>query len=359
LSNINPKFWSGKKVFLTGHSGFKGSWLSFWLHLMGAKVYGFSLPPETSPNLFEVLKIKDILTKSYFDNLSNHESLKKILIDISPDIVIHMAAQPLVRYSYKNPRETYLTNVLGTVNLFEAIRASDSVRASLVVTSDKCYENKEIDYAYSENDSLGGFDPYSSSKACAELVTSAYRQSFYHSNLYSSHCHAIASARSGNVIGGGDWSEDRLIPDLIRALNNQIALKIRNPEAVRPWQHVLEPLSGYLILIQKLYNNGIDFATSWNFGPNDKDTKSVENLIDYFLRSYNAKVLIEQEGKPQPHEANILKLDSSKSIHRLGWKPHWNLDNSIIKTAEWYKAYYFRSDMVKFTFNQIENYIKR
>lgn len=269
VANVDPFFWKDKRVFLTGHTGFKGGWLTIWLSAMGAKVVGFSLAPNTNPNLFEVANVASSCEDSHICDIAHFEHLRKTMLLAKPDIVIHMAAQPLVRYAYLNPVETYATNVMGTVHVLEALRSCKTVRAAVMVTTDKCYENKEWTWGYRENDSMGGYDPYSNSKSCAELVSASYRQSFFSEKDYAKHGVAIASARAGNVIGGGDWSADRLIPDAISAFESGKALMIRNPLSIRPWQHVLEPLSGYLVLAQALYEKGIDFNGAWNFGPHD------------------------------------------------------------------------------------------
>ena len=270
---MNPAFWKGKRILLTGHTGFKGSWLSLWLQSMGAPVVGYALAPPTNPSLFEVAEVGRGMT-SVIGDIRDLEHLCAVFAEHKPEIVIHMAAQPLVRYSYIEPVETYSTNVMGTVNLLEAVRGTDSVKAVVNVTSDKCYENREWVWNYRENEAMGGYDPYSNSKGCAELVTAAYRNSYFHSEKYKEHGVALASGRAGNVIGGGDWAGDRLIPDIMRAITQNLAVNIRNPHAIRPWQHVLEPLSGYLMLAQKLYEEGAAYAEGWNFGPSDEDAQA-------------------------------------------------------------------------------------
>lgn len=353
---IDPIFWSGKNVFLTGHSGFKGAWLTIWLTSMGAKVTGYSLPPSTHPDLYSVSRIETLCKKSYFGDIGCLEKLKAALVDSKPDIVIHMAAQPLVRYSYDNPVETYSTNVMGTVHLLEAIRVCASVRAVVIVTSDKCYENKEWIWGYRENEPLGGKDPYSNSKGCAEMVVSAYRHSFFSERDYSKHGVAIATGRAGNVIGGGDWSKDRLIPDAIRAFRMYETIKIRNPNAVRPWQHVLEPLAGYLMLAQSLFEFGVSYTGGWNFGPSDKDVRSVEEVINLLI-NYWGGGSYQQEGLPQPYEATLLKLDSSKARHQLGWKSYLTLEDSLESTVSWYKDFWRGEDMLQVTLSQIYSYV--
>lgn len=353
VAHVDPIFWKGKKVFLTGHTGFKGGWLSLWLASMGAKVTGYALTPNTTPNLFEVLAIDSLIEKSHIVDIRDLESLQKAMLDAKPDLVIHMAAQPLVRYSYANPVETYATNVMGTVHVLESTRSIDSVRATVIVTTDKCYENKEWVWGYRENEPMGGYDPYSNSKGCAELVTSAYRQSYF-SDPHS--INKVASARAGNVIGGGDWSEDRLIPDAIKAFEASKPLMIRNPLAMRPWQHVLEPLSGYLILAQALYEEGSAFASGWNFGPRDEDNRTVQEVIDLLISGWGNATRWEKEGSEHPHEANLLKLDCSKARTQLGWMPKWNLEVATQKIVEWQKAFQANENMQEISLAQINRY---
>ncbi|QEO57916.1 CDP-glucose 4,6-dehydratase [Francisella marina] len=347
---MNNLFWKNKKVFLTGHTGFKGSWLSLWLTQMGAKVYGYSLDPYTTPNLFDILQLKSRIQNSQIADLRDIVSLKKSLKAASPDIVIHMAAQPLVRYSYVNPLETYETNVMGTINLFEAIRESKSVRAVINVTTDKCYENKEWIWPYRENEAMGGFDPYSNSKACSELITSSYRRSFFNNQGI-----LLASARAGNVIGGGDWSKERLIPDFLNALDSKETLLIRSPNAIRPWQHVLEPLNGYLKLAEKLYLGENEFAEGWNFGPNENDSKPVMFIVEH-LCARAGGASWDLDKKQQPHEANILKLDTSKARQKLQWHPRWDLEYTLDKILEWHDEWKNDSDMYNVCLKQISDY---
>jgi CDP-glucose 4,6-dehydratase len=354
VAEVDPAFWKGKNIFLTGHTGFKGGWLSLWLVSMGAKVTGYSLAPNTTPNLFDVLAINSLIEKSHVADIRDLLSLQKAMFEAKPDIVIHMAAQPIVRYSYVNPIETYATNVMGTVHVLDSTRNIDSICATLVVTTDKCYENKEWVWGYRENEPMGGFDPYSNSKGCAELITAAYRQSYFSSAESNN---KVASARAGNVIGGGDWSEDRLIPDAIKAFEAKLPLMVRNPLATRPWQHVLEPLSGYLVLAQALYSQGASFASGWNFGPRDEDNRSVKDVIDLFIAQWDGKARWEKEGSEQPHEANLLKLDCSKASSQLGWAPRWNLETAIEKIAEWQKAYQNKETMQKVSLAQINQYV--
>lgn len=346
---------AGKKVFLSGHTGFKGGWLTVWLSSLGAQVTGFSLEPSTDPSIFKLACI-DGLCDSYIGDIRNFSVLRESLVAATPDVVIHMAAQPLVRYSYVNPIETYGINVMGTAHVLEAIRSCNSVKAAVIVTTDKCYENKEWAWGYRENEPMGGYDPYSNSKGCAELVTSCFRQSFFPEQEYDMHGVAIATARAGNVIGGGDWSPDRLIPDAIAAFERGIPLKIRNPAAIRPWQHVLEPLSGYLVLAQALCQKGSSFSGAWNFGPNDADARSVQSVIDLLIGEWGTSASWEQDGKPAPHEAHFLKLDCSKARQELAWRARWSLNKAIAAIVEWQKVYSKGGDIRSTMLSQIEEY---
>jgi len=356
---IDHNFWQNKKVFITGHTGFKGSWLSLWLNSMGAKVTGYSLDPPTNPSLFRLAHIEQI-TDTIHGDVLDYKHLQAILMQTDPDIVIHLAAQPLVRLSYINPIETYQTNIMGTVNLLESIKnivqKRKKVMAVINVTSDKCYENKEWVWGYRENDSMGGYDPYSSSKACSELITSSYRSSFFNNNTYKTHGVALASARAGNVIGGGDWADDRLIPDVIRAFITGKNLEIRNPKAIRPWQHVLESLSGYIILAQKLYTDGIKYAEGWNFGPNDNQLSTVESIVEALYlktgRTKNYHIIKDEHN----HEMHTLRLDSTKARYRLGWQPKWDVEEAIDKIIEWTKAYQKGIDIREICLKQIKEY---
>lgn len=352
---IEEIFWKDKKVFITGHTGFKGSWLCLWLHHLGAKITGYALQPPTNPNLYEICDINELVYSKIAD-IRDSETLSETIILNNPDIVIHMAAQSLVRESYKNPAETYSTNVMGTVNLFDAVRKSKTVKAVINVTTDKCYENREWHWGYRENEPLGGYDPYSNSKACSELVTSAYRSSFFNQKDYAAHGVAVASARAGNVIGGGDWAADRLVPDCIRALLKGEKIIIRNPDAVRPWQHVLEPLSGYLLLAQKLYEDGFRYAHAWNFGPEDHNAKPVEWLVKRLCAKWSGNASYIIDNAMHPHEANCLKLDCSKAKTDLDWHPRWNLEKTIDSIIEWSKAYKEGKNMRDACFKQIEKY---
>lgn len=349
----NSKFWNGKKVFITGHTGFKGGWTVLWLKKLGAVVKGYALAPNTEPSLFEISKIA-VGIESHIADVRDLDTLKKSMADFEPDIVIHMAAQPLVLESYRDPVETYQTNVMGTVNLFEAVRVCKSVKAVVNVTTDKCYKNNEWVWGYRENDPMGGYDPYSSSKGCSELVTSAYRQSFFHDETEVS----IGTARAGNVIGGGDWSSNRLIPDALRAFKLDEPVIIRNPLATRPWQHVLEPISGYLMLAEKLYSTDNEYAEGWNFGPTSDGNKSVGKVLDYLVAHWPSDVSWVLDEKIQPHEAQLLMLDISKARERLGWSPRWDLNIAIKKIIEWYDALAKEEDMRVFTIGQIADYEK-
>lgn len=349
-------FWKGKKVFVTGHTGFKGSWLCMWLNLLGAKVVGYATAPPTAPSLFELSNVEPLLVKSVIADIRDLELLKKEMAAFAPDIVIHLAAQPLVRDSYLVPVDTYSINVMGTVNLLEAIRITDSVRAVVNVTSDKCYENKEWLWGYRESEPMGGYDPYSSSKACAELITSAYRNSYFNANDYDRHGVAIASARAGNVIGGGDWAKDRLIPDCIHSLLAGEPIKIRNPHSIRPWQHVLEPLNGYLCIARKLYESGAKYGEGWNLGPEESDAKSVEWIVQRMCEKWiGSRGYMIEEGN-HPYEASYLKLDCSKAKKQLNWSPRWNLDQALDQIIEWTAAYKNGSDLRSESFSQIEKY---
>ena len=349
---MNPSFWKGKTVFLTGHTGFKGGWIAHWLYELGASVHGYSLEPPTQPNFYAETQLQKRLVQSTIGDIRDLTALINALKIAKPDIIIHMAAQPLVRESYKTPVETFASNVMGTVNLLEAARQVGTAKAIVNITTDKCYENKEWLWPYRENDRLGGHDPYSASKACAEIVAAAYRNSF----LADANIH-LASVRAGNVICGGDWATDRLIPDFLRALDAGKTLIIRSPNAIRPWQHVLEPLSGYLLLAEKLYTEGRAFAEAWNFGPNDEDAKPVGWIVDQ-LCTHMPGAKWQTETAQQPHEASLLKLDSSKAKAKLGWAPRWNLESALSKTTEWHQAWRNREDMAVISTQQIQAYAK-
>ena len=347
----NPTFWHGKRVFLTGHTGFKGSWLSLWLQSMGAELHGLALEAPTTPNLFTVAQVASGMASSTLGDIRDLATVQKAMQASQPDIVIHMAAQPLVRLSYAEPVETYATNVMGTVHVLESARHTPSVKAVVVVTTDKCYENKEWLWGYREDEAMGGHDPYSNSKGCSELVTSAYRRSFFQEKNI-----ALASARAGNVIGGGDWAADRLVPDILRAFEQNQPVIIRNPHATRPWQHVLEPLSGYLTLAEHLYTDGQAFAEGWNFGPKDDDAQPVQWIVEHMVGNWGNGASWQQDDGVHPHEANYLKLDISKAKARLGWQPRWPLATGLEATTEWHQKWLAGTDMNKVTLEQINRY---
>ena len=332
--NVDPTFWRGKKVFITGHTGFKGSWLSLWLQDMGALVKGYALEPNTTPNLFTNANVAQNMVSEIGD-ITDLNHITESMIAFNPEILIHMAAQPLVRLSYKDPVLTYTTNVMGTVNVLEAARKCTNLKAIVSVTTDKCYENREWAWGYRENEPMGGHDPYSSSKGCAELVTAAYRKSFFNENNTA----FLASARAGNVIGGGDWAEDRLIPDVLRAFEKNKPVIVRNPLSTRPWQHVLEPLSGYLVLAQHLFDEGNSFAEGWNFGPKDEDCKPVSWILDTMVNKWGRGAKWELDQNNNPHEAGFLKLDCSKAAMHLNWSPKWNLENTLESIINWHQNY--------------------
>ncbi len=347
---INPIFWRSKRVLVTGHTGFKGSWLSLWLQSLDANVIGLALAPTTNPALFYEARVSEGMT-SILGDICDYETVHRAMEKAQPEIVIHMAAQPLVRYSYQEPIKTYATNVMGTVNVLEAVRQVGTARAVINVTTDKCYENNEWIWGYRENEPMGGYDPYSSSKGCAELVTSAYRRSFYGSAGI-----ALASARAGNVIGGGDWAQDRLIPDVLRAFEKKQSVFIRYPNAIRPWQHVLEPLSGYLRLAEQLYQNVNDYSGPWNFGPNDHDAKSVEWIVEQMIVNWGHGASWQKDTNKYPHEANYLKLDISKAKSQLAWSPKWSLQQALENIVYWHKCWINKEDIRKLCLAQISNY---
>lgn len=341
-----------KKVFITGHTGFKGSWLSIWLQTLGAKVCGYSLKPNTNPSMYQELDIENKIEKSIIGNILDYETLEKSINDFQPEIIFHLAAQPIVRLSYKEPKLTYETNVIGTLNVLEVARKCKSVKAFVNVTTDKCYENKEIARGYKEDEPMGGYDMYSSSKGCVEIMSSSYRRSF----LQEEDSMSMATARAGNVIGGGDWAEDRLIPDCIRYINQNKAIEIRNPIAVRPWQHVLEPLSGYLLLGQKLLETGKDYAEGFNFGPNEESVLKVSEVAQKIIDNYNKGEVIVHK-KDNLHEANLLMLNIEKAKTVLNWTPTYTANEAIKETVEWYKHFYAKdTDMYQYTIQQIKNY---
>jgi CDP-glucose 4,6-dehydratase len=345
---MSPGFWDGRRVFVTGHTGFKGSWLALWLCRAGAQVHGFALAPPTEPSLFDVARVSEGLASHTLGDIRDADALRRALVAAQPEIVFHLAAQPLVRYSYAEPVETYAVNVLGTVNLLEAVRACPGVRAVVNVTTDKCYDNPEHARPFRESDALGGRDPYSSSKACSELVTAAHRDSFLAAAGV-----AVATARAGNVIGGGDWAVDRLLPDVFRACDQGRTTAVRHPDAVRPWQHVLEPLAGYLLLAQRLVEHGQAAAGAWNFGPAEGDAKPVRWVLDH-LAARMPSARWQAEPGPQVHEAQHLALDSAKARAQLGWTPVWGLATALDRTIEWHDAWRAERDMQALCLAQIE-----
>jgi len=353
---MTPDFWRGKRVFLTGHTGFKGSWLSLWLQRMGAHVTGFALTPPTDPSLFDVARVAEGMT-SVIGDIRDADALRRAMHDAQPDIAIHMAAQALVRYSYAHPVETYAVNVMGLVHFFEAVRATPSVKAVVNVTSDKCYENREWVWGYRENEAFGGYDPYSNSKGCAELVTAAYRSSFFNPARHAEHGVALGSGRAGNVIGGGDWALDRLVPDIVRAIGVGEPVHIRSPHAIRPWQHVLEPLSGYLTLAEHLYTDGAKYAEGFNFGPADTDAQPVQWIVERLCAAWGEGARWELDRNPQPHEAHYLKLDCAKAHSVLHWRPRWTLGTALDKIVEWHRAQLAGADMRALTLAQIDSYL--
>lgn len=352
IVTLDKIFWQGKKVLLTGHTGFKGSWLTLWLQSLGADLIGFSLPPPTQPSFFEIAQLNTDMV-SILGDIRNLELLKEIFKQYQPEIVIHMAAQSLVRYSYQEPLETYTTNVMGTINLFEAASLTNSVRVIANVTSDKCYENKDSLRVYHEEDKLGGADPYSNSKACSELVTQAYYQSYFKAKNI-----GIVSMRAGNVIGGGDWAKDRIVPDIINACIQEEDLLLRYPSALRPWQHVLEPLSAYLLLVQRLYERPGYYSGAWNFGPDEYDTKTVSWITDYIIGYLGSPIKWFLSENESPYESSHLKLDSSKAKANLGWEPCWNIEKCLDKAIKWYQAYQRKEDMLGISLTQIGEFMQ-
>ena len=347
---VNRSFWHGRRVFITGHTGFKGGWLSLWLADMGAQVHGYALAPPTEPSFFDTVGLSQHLSGNTIDDIRNADTLNRAVGAAAPEIILHLAAQPLVRYSYAEPVETYAVNVMGTVHLLEAARRTDTVRAIVNVTTDKCYENQEWVWPYRENEAMGGADPYASSKACSELVTAAYRASFMEAAGIQ-----LASARAGNVIGGGDWAKDRLLPDFLRAIDAETPLTIRSPQATRPWQHVLEPLSGYLTLAERLYTEGADFAEGWNLGPDESDARPVSWIVDYLCDRIPGASW-RHDRSEQPHEAHTLKLDSAKARARLGWGPRWSLQHALDRTLDWHRGWRQGADMAAISLEQIHEY---
>lgn len=352
FNKISSDFWKGKKVYVTGHTGFKGSWLCLWLLHLGADVKGYALAPNTNPNLFEEFNLEQTMDSEIGD-IRDLSRLTKSMTDFNPDIVLHLAAQPLVRFSYNEPVETYSINVMGTVHLLEACRKLENLKSIVCITTDKCYENREWEWGYRENEPMGGYDPYSSSKGCSELVISSFRRSFFQGNDSAN----LASARAGNVIGGGDWSEDRLIPDIIRAFEKNQPVIIRNPLSTRPWQHVLEPLSGYLVLAEKLYREGEQYAEAWNFGPKDSDCQSVQWILDKMISRWGDNASWELDKNSNPHEAAFLKLDCSKAKLKLKWIPRWDLEFTLAKIIDWHKKKLKNINIKEESLEEIKHYM--
>jgi len=348
---MNPSFWKDKRVFITGHTGFKGSWLCLWLKSLGADVTGYALQPATTPSLFESAAVSEGMY-SIIADIRDEQALTNALEEAQPDMVIHMAAQALVRYSYHHPVETYAVNVMGTVNLLEAVRQCESVTSILVVTSDKCYENQEREAGYREDEPMGGFDPYSNSKGCAELVVSAYKQSFFGHGKHV----GIATARAGNVIGGGDWSDDRLIPDMVRAFTADEPVVIRNPGAIRPWQHVFEALHGYLLLLERMAANPEQYSRAWNFGPEDADARDVAWIVEQFVSTWGTADWRLEADAGNLHEAHLLKLDCSRARRELAWQPVLRLEQAIEWIADWYRCQRDGGDMAALSLQQLKVY---
>ena len=354
------EFYKNKRILVTGHTGFKGAWLTQILLNWGAEVVGVSLRPTSTPNVFDAIGLEK-RTKNYFQDINNLDEMKKIFKTENPEIVFHLAAQPIVRRSYDDPIETFSTNCMGTANILEAMRESKSVKSGVIITTDKVYENKEWHYPYRETDSLGGYDPYSASKAAADIITSSYIQSFFNPKDYGvKHSTLVAIARAGNVIGGGDWADYRLIPDVIRAVYHEgTHVEIRNPDSIRPWQHVLEPLSGYLMLAKRLYEKETHLSQAWNFGPHNDSFVSVEGLLMEAKKAIPKFVYVIKADASNKHEAGLLKLDINKTAHLLGWKPRVNFEDTLALTFDWYKNYYEKGeDVVEFTNKQINTFFK-
>jgi CDP-glucose 4,6-dehydratase len=351
-------FWQGRRVLVTGHTGFKGSWLCLWLSRLGARVSGYALPAATNPSLYELMCLEKRLERSGLGDIRNRQAVQQFLQETAPEIVFHLAAQPLVRQSYADPVGTYETNVMGTINLLEAIRFTPSVRAIVNVTTDKCYDNRErADAAYAETDPLGGYDPYSNSKACSELVTAAYRSSFFNPADYSRHQVAVATARAGNVIGGGDWAADRLLPDCLRALLAHQPIVLRCPAAIRPWQHVIDPLCGYLLLAERLVVEGPVWGEAWNFGPAAAEACTVEWVVRRFCQAWGGDFALEMPGNSGPHEATCLKLDVTKARQRLGWRSEIDVATAIDLTAAWMKQQTQGQEACRLCLEQLESRI--
>jgi CDP-glucose 4,6-dehydratase len=352
---VNTAFWQNRRVFVTGHTGFKGAWLTLWLHALGARVSGYSLPPPTEPSLFDLAHVDDgIVSRS--GDVRDAAALDAALAEARPEIVLHLAAQPIVRASYRDPVATYATNVMGTVHLLESVRRVPGIRAVVVVSSDKCYQNEEWPWPYNEEHRLGGHDPYSSSKACTELVVDAYRRSFFPPEKHHEHGLTLVSARAGNVIGGGDWAHDRLVPDIIKALVAGKKIRLRNPRATRPWQHVLEPLCGYLMLAEAAHREGPVVSGAWNFGPFDYANRSVSWMTEHLCAMWGGDAGWEQDGAPAPHEAFLLQVDSAKARSHLGWSPKLDPLSALQWTVDWTKAWIAGAPLRRFSEAQIATF---
>lgn len=351
---ITKKFYKNKRIFVTGHTGFKGAWLTLWLNMLGAKVYGYSLEPQSEPNIFEACKVEDKCT-SFIGDIRDYDLLKEKIEEFDPHIIFHMAAQALVRDSYEDPIDTFSTNLMGTVNVLNCARKVKSLKSIVVVTSDKCYENNETGKPFKETDPMGGKDPYSASKGCAELAAFSYSRSFFDKNEQAT----VASVRAGNVIGGGDWSKDRLIPDIVRSVNSEKEITLRNPKSVRPWQHVLEPLGGYLLIGRKTFEEGKIFEGGWNFGPDKADELCVDEIVVKIITIWNKKIPVICKDTPQK-EAGILRLSIEKVKDKLSWKPVLNITTALEMTVNWYKQYYEdKEKILDFTEKQISNYMSK
>ncbi len=347
--------YSGKRVLITGHTGFKGSWLSIWLHSIGAKIIGVSLNPATDRDNYVLSGIGDKIEADIRADIRDGEKMKEIFAKYRPDIVFHLAAQPLVRLSYDIPVETYKTNVMGTINILEAIRSTDSVKVGVMITTDKCYENREQIWGYREDDAMGGYDPYSSSKGAAEIAISSWRRSYFNPMKFTEHGVSIASVRAGNVIGGGDWALDRIIPDCIRAIEQGQPIIVRSPNAVRPWQHVLEPLNGYLMLAAKMLKTPTVYCEGWNFGPDAAGLVPVKEIVELIMDNFDYHNMIDASTPNAPHEANMLSLDTTKARHFLGWQPKLNIQQTIKYVSDWYKNYH-TTDVYEMCLKQINSF---
>ena len=357
MIDIFNDFYKGKRVLVTGHTGFKGSWLSIWLHELGAEVVGVAKEPFSERDNFVLSGVGNKIKADIRADIRDGNRMKDVFREYQPEIVFHLAAQPLVRLSYEIPVETYETNVMGTINIMEAIRVTNSVKVGVMITTDKCYENKEQIWGYRENEPMGGYDPYSSSKGCCELAISSWRRSFFNTNNYDKHGKSIASVRAGNVIGGGDWATDRIIPDCIRALEAGKPIDIRSPHSIRPWQHVLEPLSGYILLAQKMWNEPTAYCEGWNFGPRMESVTPVWDVASKVIKNYGQGALRDLSDPDALHEARLLMLDITKAQIKLGWQPRMNIDQCVELVVDWYKKYKSTSDVYALCVEEINKYL--